>query len=61
LSTTIGERIRKASLEGYGVRNIYTVTGLENILKKAIERGKKTVNILQDNNHYYIVEVPRRK
>jgi hypothetical protein len=57
----VGERVRKASLEGYGVRNIYTVSGVENILKKAIERGKKTVNILQDKNYYYIVEVPRRK
>jgi hypothetical protein len=57
----MGERIRKASLEGYGVRNIYTVDGLESILKKAIERGKKTINILQNNNYYYIVEVPKRK
>jgi hypothetical protein len=57
----VGERIRKASLEDYGVRNIYYVGGLENILKKAIEKGKKTVNILQNKNYYDIVEVPKRK
>jgi hypothetical protein len=57
----VGERIRKASLKGYGVRNIYSVGGLEAILKKAIKKGKKTVNILQNKNHYYIVEVPKRK
>jgi hypothetical protein len=57
----VGERIRKAALKDYGVRNIYSVGGLENILKKAIRKGKKTVNILQDKNYYYIVEVPKRK
>ena len=57
----VGEPIRKAFFEGYGVRNIYSVPGLENILKKAIEKGKKTINILQSNNYYYIVEVPKRK
>ena len=57
----VGERIRKASFKGYGVHNIYYVSGLEAILKKAIEKGKKTVNILQNKNHYYIVEVPKRK
>ncbi len=57
----VGERIRKASLKGYGVRNIYSVGGLEAILKRAIEKGKKTVNILQNKNHYDIVEVPKRK
>jgi len=56
----VGERIRKASLKDYGVRNIYSVGGLKDILKKAIEKRKKTVNILQNENHYYIVEVPKR-
>jgi hypothetical protein len=37
----VGEPIRKAFFEGYGVRNIYSVSGLENILKKAIQKGKK--------------------
>ena len=57
----VGEPIRKAFFEGYGVRNIYSVSGLENILKKAIQKGKKTINILQSNNYYYIVEIPKRK
>lgn len=57
----VGERIRKASLKGYGVRNIYTISGLKSILKKAIDRNKKTVNILQDKNYYYVVEVPKIK
>ena len=57
----VGEPIRKASLEGYGVRNIYYMSGLESILRKAIEEGKKTINILQNKNHYYIVEVPKIK
>ncbi len=57
----VGERVRKAYLEGYGARNIYYLSGLEDILKKAIEKGKKTVNILQKKNHYYMVEVPKRK
>ena len=57
----VGESIRKASLKGYGVRNIYSVGGLENILKKAVKEGKKNVNILQNKSHYYIVEVPKRK
>ena len=56
----VGERVRKASFEGYE-RNIYSIPGLERILRKAIEKGKKTVNILQSNNYYYIVEVPKRK
>jgi hypothetical protein len=57
----VGKRIRKASLKDYGVRNIYYVRGLEAILEKAIKEGKKTVNILQDENYYYKVEVPKTK
>ncbi len=57
----VGERIRRASLEGYGKRNIYSVRGLEKVLKKAILRGNKSIDILQNENRYYTVEVPKSK
>ncbi len=57
----VGERIRKASLKGYGVRNIYSVGGLKDILRKAIYERKKTINILQDKRYYYKVKVPKRR
>ena len=56
-----GERIRKAFFEGSGVRNIYSVGGLKTILKRAVEKRKKIINILQNENRYYKVEVPKRK
>ncbi|MFC1838753.1 hypothetical protein ACFL1N_04170 [Thermodesulfobacteriota bacterium] len=56
-----GEPIKKASLKNYGVRNIYSVGGLEKVLEKSILRGNKTINILQKGNRYYKVEVPEIK
>ncbi|MBN1832378.1 MAG: PDZ domain-containing protein [Deltaproteobacteria bacterium] len=54
----VGERIRKVYFEGHEVRNIYAVGGLKQILQRAIRKGKKDVYILQNENHYHIVEVP---
>lgn len=57
----VGEPIRKAFYKGRSVLNIYTATGLKAILERAINKGKKTINILQSENHYYKVSVPKRK
>jgi len=56
-----GEPIRKAFYEGSGVRNIYTIGGLKAMLKRAVEKRKKIINILQNENHYYKIEVPKRE
>jgi C-terminal processing protease CtpA/Prc len=55
----LGERIRKVSFKGHEVRNIYSVGGLKMILKRAIEKGKESVNILQNGNRYHIVDIPQ--
>lgn len=57
----VGDPVRRAFLEGYGSRNIYSVGGLENILEKAVLRGNKTINFLKEGNRYYKVEVPEIK
>lgn len=57
----VGEPVRKAFYKRSAVSNIYSVGGLESILKRAINKGEKTINILQKKNYYYKVEVPRRK
>ena len=56
-----GEIIKKAFYEGAGKLNIYTVSGLETILRRSVVKHKKTINILQDKNYYYKVEVPKRR
>jgi hypothetical protein len=56
-----GEPIRKVFYGGAGKLNIYSVKGLEKFLRSAINKNKKTVNILQDKNYYYKVEVPEIK
>jgi hypothetical protein len=56
----VGESIRKAFYKGTGVRNIYSVSGLETILKRAVDKRKKMINILQNENQYYKIEVPKR-
>jgi hypothetical protein len=35
------------------------VGGLKLILKRAIEKGKKTVYILQNGNRYHKVDIPQ--
>ncbi len=54
----VGEAVRKAFYDGAGKMNIYSVSGLEKILKRSVLKHKKTINILQDKNYYYKVEVP---
>ncbi len=56
-----GERVRKASIKRYGVRNIYTASGLEKILRDSIRYGEETVNILQEENRFYTIKVPEVK
>lgn len=56
-----GAPVRKAFYKGAGKLNIYSVSGLEAILKRAIVKHKQIINILQDKNYYYKVEVPKRK
>lgn len=57
----VGEEIRKAFYKGHAVLNIYSAKGLEAVLKRAINKGRKTINLLQDKHHYNVVEVPKRK
>jgi hypothetical protein len=54
-----GEPIRKVFYEKSSERNIYAISGLKSILKRAIEKRKKFVNILQSNNTYIKMKVPR--
>lgn len=54
----VRERIRKVYFKGHEVRNIYAMSGLKMILKRAIEQGKKTVYILQNGNRYHKIEIP---
>ncbi len=56
-----GEAIRKAFYEGAGKLNIYSVGGLEAILRRAVTKHKNTINILQDDNYYHKVEIPKIK
>jgi hypothetical protein len=56
----VGELIRKAFYDRTEKLNIYSISGLEKILIRAIKKYKKTINILQDKNYYYKVEVPKR-
>ena len=53
-----GEAIRRAFYEGSAKMNIYAVRGLESVLKRAVRKHKKIINILQDENYYHKVEVP---
>jgi hypothetical protein len=55
----VGEPIRKVVYKGGDERNIYAVSGLKSVLKRAIEKRKKIVNILQSKNYYFKVKVPR--
>jgi hypothetical protein len=55
----VGEQIRKAFYQKGGERNIYMVSGLKAILKRAVEKRKKFINILQSKNYYDKVKVPR--
>lgn len=55
----VGEVVRRAFYEGERRMNIYSVKGLEKILRRAINKYKETINILQENNYYYKVEVPK--
>ena len=57
----VGEPVRKAFYDGAGKLNIYSVKGLEKILRRAINKNMKTINILQDENYYYKVEIPEKK
>jgi hypothetical protein len=56
----VGEPIRKVFYEKASERNIYAVSGLKTILKRAIEKRKKFVNILQEKNYYVKIKVPRK-
>ncbi len=56
----VGEPVRKISYKGLSKRNVYTSGGLKSILKRAVNKRKKYVNILQDEHYYYRVRVPRR-
>ena len=56
----VGAPIRKISYKGLSARNVYTPGGLKSILKRAVNKRKKYVNVLQDEHYYYKVEVPRR-
>lgn len=56
----VGEPVRKAFYKGAGTLNIYAKTGLDKLLKRAVLKRKKTVNILLSEHYYYKVEVPRR-
>ncbi len=55
----VGEPIRKVFYERSSERNIYAVSGLKSILKRAIEKRRKFVNILQSQNYYFKMKVPR--
>ncbi len=56
----VGQPIRKVFYDRKGLRNIYGVSGLEAILKRAVNKYKKYVYILQKAHRYYRVEVPER-
>ncbi|GEM_PF-7134210 len=53
------EPIRKVFYEKSSERNIYAISGLKSILKRAIEKRKKFVYILQSKNSYIKMKVPR--
>lgn len=55
----VGEPIRKVFYEKSSERNIYAISGLKSILKRAIEKRRKFVNILQSKNSYIKMKVPR--
>ena len=57
----VGQRIRKASYEGMSPRNIYYLSGLRKILKRAVEKRKKYINVLQDEHYFHKIRVPKRK
>lgn len=54
----VGEPIRKAFYQSNKIQNIYAIKGLEAILRRAVVKRQKTINILQEGNRYYIVNVP---
>lgn len=55
----VGEPIRKVFYERSSMRNIYAISGLKSILKRAIEKRRKFVNIMQSENSFDKVKVPR--
>ncbi len=55
----VGEPIRKVFYEKSSERNIYAISGLKSILKRAVEKRRKFVNILQSKNFYIKMKVPR--
>ncbi len=55
-----GQEIRKAFYKGGQKLNIFSVSGLESILERAYIKRKRIVNILQEDNFYYKLKVPRR-
>ncbi len=55
----VGEPIRKVFYQKSSERNIYAISGLKSILKRAIEKRRKFVNILQSKNFYIKMKVPR--
>ena len=56
----VEEAIRKVfyGRDRSSLHNIYTIGGLKAILKRAINKHKKNVYILQNANRYYTVETP---
>lgn len=55
----VGEPIRKVFYKKSSERNIYAISGLKSILKRAVEKRRKFVNILQSKNFYIKMKVPR--